>query len=112
MRDPSAYTMPAIGTGRAGARISSASQATAVNARSARTRRWYRGPLSCLYSGRFALQRCLRLRNHVTGASASTHVWLVHADEDPAEAAVPFRIARRVAQGVLAGELLRDRAVD
>src|SRR5262245_14896073 len=101
-----------MGTGRTGARTSSASQATAVSAASARTRRWYRGPLSCLYSRRLTIHRCLRLADHVAGARASAHVRLVHADEDPAEAAVPLRVARRVAQGILAGELLRDRTVD
>src|SRR4030095_13185505 len=113
--------MPAIGTGSTGASISSASQTTAVSASSAGTRRSYRGPVrSARIDGVAALSTVgcrlpflgdLRLAHHVTGAGPGAHVRLVHADEDPAEAAVPFRIARRVAERVLAGELLRDGAV-
>src|SRR6476469_7735179 len=102
--------MPAAGTGRTGAKISSASHATAARATSARTT-----PIVArltLVCRRLPVQRELRLRDLIPRARPRADVRLIDLHEDAAEAAVPFGVLRRVGQRVLAGKLLRDRAVD
>src|SRR5262245_7863630 len=52
--------------------------------------------------GRLAVGGCLRLRDLVTRLGAGAHVRLVDSDEDATETAVALRIARRVAERILA----------